>query len=154
MQEQAPTLQEGANAMSRQQESASLNFDLGRMEDNVQEIRNERAFVSTIVVVLPQEIPQGETFELTLSWSASLPFANLNRVEQGDRISLFSSGTTTGIRRYLPRVLPFRKDAAWEFLTTVHAPISYGLFRKQKVVTSGNSIRSWKENSSPQCQQT
>ena len=109
------------------------------------DVYQESGFTYKILALLPEPIPAGETVKIRLRWSANLPFANLRRSETAEGVNIRSAGTTTGLRRYLPELLPSPGGTKWNFKTKVGAPARYSLFRTQSIVASGDTHKGWQD---------
>ena len=109
------------------------------------DVHIESGFTYKILALLPEPVPAGETIKIKLKWSADLPFANLRRSETSEGVNVRSSGTTTGLRRYLPELLPSPGGTKWNFQTKIGAPARYSMFRSQSIVASGDTQRGWQD---------
>ena len=89
-----------------------------------------------IIAVLPRPVPVGERIKIRIKWSARWQFAHFNVA--GDVIQ--SVNSSTGMKEYLPEILPLRGGTKWDFETVVGAPARSSWLRSQKISASGDTI--------------
>ncbi|MEC7984411.1 MAG: hypothetical protein VX278_04570, partial [Myxococcota bacterium] len=126
---------------------AATQLPVTEQQANEQEINvyQESGFIYKILAILPEPVPEGKEIKIHLKWSAELPFANLSRLETAEGINVRSRGTTTGMRSYLPDLLPSPGGTKWNFRTKVGASGRYGLLRSQRIAASGTTSREWQD---------
>ncbi len=85
---------------------------------------NPRRYVHhDLLVLLPESLPSGEEIGLRLNWT--------------DRWNLDpQTGPTTGLKRFLPDLLPFGSGTRWSYALILDAPGTWGV----DVVASGDTL--------------
>ena len=121
--------------------------ELSQQEAAEQEINlfQERTFTYKILALLPKIVPEGEEVTIRLRWSADWLFSNISILNGSDSTQVRVRGTTTGMKPYLPELLPSPGGTSWDFSTKVGAPSRYSLFRSQSIAASGDTKKIWQD---------
>ena len=109
------------------------------------DIFQQSGFSYKILAVLPEPVPKGTKVKIRVRWSAELPFANMRSLETAESMVVRTAGVTTGLRSYLPELLPAPGGTKWDFRTTVGAPSHYSLLRQQRIAASGDTYKTWQD---------